>query len=741
MLASLSESLIRAGWSDGLVAVRFCIFTGGVLGTLLALTEWDGFFPTFYAFVAGVAATLASISNLVLASIAMEAGVREMVIRNGAWVAALVQGSASADNLVFISQLAFLGWWLGFLAAWGVVRHHHVLIAAIPVGAALLLNTYLSPLDLSGFVALFLATTLLLAVRLELAQNETRWQVSQVRYAPDIARGFLRAGLLFAGLVLAISWAVPDVANAVATERLLRPLEAPWQRVKDTWQRMYQDLNYGSVASQSSAFGDSVSFGGPVTLTDRRIFTAESSRRLYWRAALYDTYTGSGWENTDRDVVIVERDTDLAEPPIVGSFPVTVTVMPAAPQQAVIAPPGVLRVSVPTNAHAEWLSESPEAYTVSMLRSRLPLGPDRGYSAVSQVPSVAWDQLRGAGDVYPQYILERYLQLPGTLPDRVVQLAQQLTGGLTTPLDKTRAIEAALRQYTYDQDIAAPPPGTDGVDYFLFEIARGYCDYYASAMVVMLRAVGVPARYAAGYTPGEVIPQPDGSSGAGATWEVQERNGHAWPEVYFPAFGWIPFEPTASEPALARPDTFEDEDLDSGLMSNDAPPQPLDQGFDTPAAPPELPPAPESSATDRFLQILPYLALAGLAALAGYVALRLATTRRAAYFSGNGAAERMFWLLGIWAARLRIPWRSSATPRERAAELGAKVPEASPAAGAIAEAFVAERYGRSMPGEDSVQEMAQQWRRLEPTLWRKWLAAALGPGGQRPRESNRREGP
>jgi len=84
-------------------------------------------------------------------------------------------------------------------------------------------------------------------------------------------------------------------------------------------------------------------------------------------------------------------------------------------------------------------------------------------------------------------------------------------------------------------------------DYFLFEVREGYCDYYATTFVVMARAVGIPARLASGYTGGQY----SFSSGA---YLVRQRNGHSWPEVYFPGWGWIGFEPTTARAVTELPE-------------------------------------------------------------------------------------------------------------------------------------------------------------------------------------------
>ena len=128
---------------------------------------------------------------------------------------------------------------------------------------------------------------------------------------------------------------------------------------------------------------------------------------------------------------------------------------------------------------------------------------------------------------------------PATWPSTITQ-------GITTPFAQATAIEAYLRQFPYDLDAPAPPETvTDVADFFLFDLQRGYCDYYATAFVVLARAIGLPARFATGFAPGNW-------SLTAQAWTVTEAEAHSWPEVYFPDRGWIPFEPTAGRPTCPR---------------------------------------------------------------------------------------------------------------------------------------------------------------------------------------------
>jgi hypothetical protein len=162
------------------------------------------------------------------------------------------------------------------------------------------------------------------------------------------------------------------------------------------------------------------------------------------------------------------------------------------------------------------------------------------------VPSAGEAELRSSGQGYPAWIIERYLVLPDSIPDRVLALARDLTATEPTPYDRALAIERYLRRFPYTLDLPPPPADRDLVDYFLHDLRKGYCDYLASAMVVMARAAGLPARLVTGYATGTY-------DQAESRYVVTEANAHAWPEIYFPDYGWIEFEPTAGLPAIKRP--------------------------------------------------------------------------------------------------------------------------------------------------------------------------------------------
>ena len=190
------------------------------------------------------------------------------------------------------------------------------------------------------------------------------------------------------------------------------------------------------------------------------------------------------------------------------------------------------------------------------LRSDVTLAPGSAYTVLSDRVEVTAESLRSQGDLGQFFAgfrnvaggeqIDPFLDLPDSTTQRTVQLAADLRA--TTTYDSILAYERWLGANTaYDLDAPVPAEGLDAVDDFLFESRRGFCEQIASALTVMLRSQGVPARLATGYVAGER----DRVSGV---WKVRARDAHAWVEVWFPQTGWQAFDPTASVPLAGESD-------------------------------------------------------------------------------------------------------------------------------------------------------------------------------------------
>ncbi len=172
------------------------------------------------------------------------------------------------------------------------------------------------------------------------------------------------------------------------------------------------------------------------------------------------------------------------------------------------------------------------------------------YQLTASVSSAEPEQLRSAGEEYAPWVWTRYTQLPHDMPPRVASFARSLTADAATPYDKAVAVESYLKDnLAYNLAIDPPPFGVDGVDYFLFESREGYSEYFGSAMTVLMRSLGIPARMTTGYTAGNAVAD-------SSIFMVSDHHSHGWTEVYFPGYGWVPFEPTPGKeiPAALPPE-------------------------------------------------------------------------------------------------------------------------------------------------------------------------------------------
>jgi transglutaminase-like putative cysteine protease len=178
------------------------------------------------------------------------------------------------------------------------------------------------------------------------------------------------------------------------------------------------------------------------------------------------------------------------------------------------------------------------------------------YRVRATIPTPTIDQLRRVA--FDPATIEPYLQLPRPYEDLAAQ-AQRVydTAGAATAVDRAFALQewfaGADSEFVYATDVDVLR-GSDALRRFVLETKTGYCEYYATAMAVMLRATGIPARVSVGFLPGTLTTPADPAVGRDAdTYTVSTSDAHAWVEVLFPRFGWIRFEPTPRSDGATMP--------------------------------------------------------------------------------------------------------------------------------------------------------------------------------------------
>ncbi len=643
------------------------------------------------------------------------------------WSQSVAAGSPAQDTIVLNLVTTILAWMSSFFAAWQTYRRRAVLVGMAPAGLAVTTAAFFGGRISMFYLLVFLFCLLWLLAICSLWLERQRWDGAGTDY-PDSMGQELAINLApWVILLVILAFAFPVIRPQQVSEAFWRIAEGPWSRVERVSEQLFGPMEGGFQVGRGEGGGKnglprSHLLGAGPDLAEKLVMFVrtsdpappppEGSERSgaggpirYWRGATYDVYTGQGWTNSPlegrdampgEDLGSPERQRSSAgqrqtsSPELIQSFDL---VNPGQSQLYAVNEP--LRVD--RSVETWWRAPGDLA---------LMTGDAVRYTVISDPPEPTVADLRAAGNVVPSGISERYLALPDGIPQRVMDLAVEVVGEAETSYDRARAIEAFLRTYTYTLDLPAPPDDRDVVDYFLFDLQEGYCDYYASSMVVMARAAGVPARLASGYAPGEYDQQED-------RWIVLEKDGHSWVEVYFDGIGWVEFEPTAGRPDLARP---------GGEALSE----------------PSVPPLPPRSPGLRFPWMLLIVAAVLVLLVAAITLIWFRGPARQPAASGDDLVRDRHGRLLRWGARLGQPLRDGQTAREYGATLSNTLrdrgrasrwsqvrqarAEAPHEVEQLSETFTRAQYRREpIPAREGFQ-IHTLWIRLRRHLWRLWLA-------------------
>ncbi len=566
---SLTTSLQQAAWLYSNTAYINAVWLGLACGAALAASRFRGRLALAYSLCLSLVGA-GEFAGDITRGLWMPNPLWNMhlrldllVSRIYGWGVALLARQPVFDTGFFA---VCAGWGLWNLCAWltwNLMRRRQTLPGLLPLALVLAINTHLSnqsPLMLAAFAGvgtLLCAYTAYTASRLD-------WDRRQVDYPTEagLAWGF-SAAIIAIALFLTAQTAVlvgtpkgwQTIGNffydlqkqsADLASRLfpgVNPPRSPTLAPRSTSVAANSVVStptperlsaafppnlelIGDVPEQSTAPVMWVQLSDPAPLPPDLHVAGPPLPQHYWRIGLFDTYTGRGWDPLSFSPEGQAPTAPAGRYPLLQRFEIAATHTNQ-----------LFAVNLPISASA--------AATVTVHLRYTPLGDSAQlegdashYEVMSWATNATAGELEAAQTDYPAEIRQKYLQLPPTLPQRVSHLALQVTTGAATPYAKALKIQEYLRlNYTYTLKVPPPPPGQDAVDYFLFAAPGGFCSYYASAMAVMLRVNGVPARVATGFAMGVY-------DFKHAAYRVSNASAHAWVEVYFPAYGWVEFEPT-----------------------------------------------------------------------------------------------------------------------------------------------------------------------------------------------------
>ena len=730
MLLISSMAVMQAGWIDGLQLIPMASTVAILTGVLLAKSRFPSRTAHLFALIYGLFTILYLVGTILPEEMLWRERVFDLINRQFVWLGKAIDGGTSRDGLIFVIHTTVAFWLLGYTAAWYTFRTPRIWRVVIPTGAVLLsvVYYYAGPKPLPLYMAAYIVLALLFVARTHLVTQEKAWRAASVRYEQRIWLTFLRAALLASFIALVIAYAMPTLSASAAVSDAFSDARGPWQAFQDDWTRLFASLrSYGTTVSDP--YQDTLVLGGPRTVGNTLIMDVYVPREIpyvYWQAIVYNTYEDGSWraaENTDTSLHFPD-DGRLDVPPTQQREVITQTVINYLPNSSTLyAAPEVVGSDKQIFVNAN--TDSDGNLLISSIRSRYALRQGDRYKMVSRVTDVDATSLRQASTNYPSWVTSTYLQLPDTITPETLDLADEIMAGLDNPFDKAIAVRDYLRtNIAYNDQIAAAPVGMDSVHYTLFVLKEGYCNYYASAMSVMLRSHGIPTRIVSGYAQGEFDEETQ-------SYRVRASNAHTWVEAFFPGYGWIQFEPTAALPINERPESAGGNAGDAFPMA-DSPPELED--FNDPLGAGNLPEdiefnengdlgRPDADNAQGFIANFPVwqavtaVVILAIAGVLFYVANEF--NRRV-----EMDINRSYTRLGSWANWLGILFRPVHTPHERADLLTTAVPEGSGPIRILTQQFVLKQFS-PMRDTESTFEPLDQWKQLRPLLIRKGLANKL----------------
>ena len=696
-------SLQQADWVRTSQHFTWLAFLAIVLGVLVGNSTMSTRRSVILAGVLGAVAIVISTAMATEGSLIREKLVALAVNTNN-WLTQVLAGEASSDPTVFILFLGGTVWASTFVGTFVLQRTGRPWDALVFVGFCLVVNVSMALSNLLADLVAFTLASLILLVRLNVVTLQERWRRFNIQPSGEMDWRLLRGGLTWSLVLVVVAFMTPRVGAAEVLSKAYNVFETPYNSVQAEWQRFFAGVS-GPSRLRGVSFTDAMRLGLSPNLSDQIVMTVDAPSGHFWRAITYDFYTGAGWRVTETDRVDRVAVSPLGRQRFDATFSIK------TPQGGILfAANEPVRASIP----AQFVTGADRSYSTGLRAARAD-DANKTYTVTSLVSDADKALLRRASTAYPDYIRQKYLQVPSSLPQRVGDLAKQVAGAQPDAYDMAETIESYLRTtYKYSTSVKAAPLGRDPIDYFLFTAKEDFCEYFASSMVVMLRDLGVPARLVEGYTTGALDEQT-------GKYVVREEDAHAWVEAYFPGYGWVEFEPTPSQAPFLRIDSdvtgggplpgetgdnsgIRDPDNQTGtdrqgLQGRDD----LDAGGDTGAG--AVPPAP---AFDPWPLIAVLLAMLGIS-LASLARFQLRFRGQAPIDAAWGKAR----LLASYAGFRADP---SQTPYEYATMLGAAVPEAEAPIREIADVRVRDRYTSGGTTKDDVSRAAGAWRRLARTL-------------------------
>ena len=741
----VAGSTATAQWVDGSEVVVRIALLGAVVLAALALS------PVPDAVALGVGAVAGLVTALYAAWPQMHLRHPTDTLGIGLiqlWWTRIADGGAAADPSIYLLLIALLMWIGGAWLAWCVLRWRKPLLGLIPGAAAFatnVLNVRPGDTTQNGYAFWIAVLVMVLLLVTNYVNSLHSAGLANVKLAGDAGLDFWESGLIAMAALLVLAIILPPLST---TDRTVDLESSMFSR----WAQFQQELSHPGVFTNGPGGGGTTGFSADVKLAG----TIARTRDVVFTYTVVGDFAGPKYFRGVDETMAVDGEWRFSRAPglretfrknevvqfaeqyqklAVAGVDVRMVRPPVGYLDILFYPGRLYKVDRPTLATQVAIEGNPpptfDFNSIDRLSTLQPPTSTGSYHPTVEYSLATASDLQAAGTGYPSWV-QPYAALPDDgsyrspgLQQRELALAQSIVAraNATNPYDEATAIESFLRDpqnFTYSLTVNTPP-GTDPIEWFLFHSHTGYCEYFATAMGDMLRLLGVPTRLVNGYGPGSF----DSTIHANV---VRGEDAHTWPEVYFPSYGWIPFEPTADGNYQVIP---------RGVGASNA--CRIDQGCDNPGGAAGLPGVVPTQAAGRGNRNDPGVSIGGglgvrgldSSALTSIAAVILALVLLAVALAVRYLRPRS--VAAVWRRTLSLARLAGAEPRpgETPLELGRRLqrtfPEAAGPVAALSSGFAVAAYAPPDEAEATRSSVMDAWTDLRPMLLRR-IVARLRPG-------------
>jgi transglutaminase-like putative cysteine protease len=559
-------ALETTGWTKDLNHVTASALIGVIIGSLIGFSAFKKITAMWLVGLYAVAIYLWQIVFSLGGKVFWSDRLVEYLDRIRTTFNHLIQNTPVEDGILFLSIVTWIFIVISLTMGFSFTRNRKgwlqlFTLVLLFITTNFYLPSYRRNFLFSGFYIVFLF--IFLGRQYYLSQKAD-WQEAGIKEDHTFSSFSLRVVLLIVFIIGVFSWGLNSVIIEYFPIRRTDNSEY-WNRYSSSWELIQ---NFFFPLSRQSGFGEgyfpnSLPLGTSRSLKEDPVFSVgfpddfEYKGPFYWKGRVFKDYKENLWSNEKAFYTHTSRvklNPYLPENPEIGKFIFTYKY----PRENIFTPQIIQEIDRETQ-YLFYKAEDGKQDIISLSDYQIIRRGDQIEISGGYVITDERD-LKNSGNSYPDWIKSQYLALSEDLNIDIQALAKEITENKISNFEKALAITNFLRMnFTYSDEVIIPKD-MNPIDWFLFSGREGFCNYYASANVIMLRTIGIPARLVIGYADGEL-------SRESSTYTVRINDNHAWVEVYFPGIGWVIFEPTPSRPVINYEQP--DENLDLTQLSRE----------------------------------------------------------------------------------------------------------------------------------------------------------------------------